>query len=260
MARVFIITQDEPVYAPAYLAEILAKSRHPVVGITALSPGAGVGWGTLVRRRLQMYGPRDFLRAAWLYGQGRLKALVTRPGRRGPFHSVAQVAARHGVTLFTCADVNAAHYLDRLRSLDLDVIVSVSANQKFRRPLLDLPRLACVNVHSALLPKYRGVDGLFWALVHGEREVGVTVHVMNERLDAGPILAQRSFPVEPGESLHRLFLQAIDVGSTLVADAIEELASGTASPKPNDIRSGSYFSWPTAEAARTFRQRGHRFF
>jgi hypothetical protein len=66
--RVFIITLDDPVYAPVYLAKIIQKSRHPVVGITALPATGQKGWRRFAKERLAMYGPWDFLRAVSLYG------------------------------------------------------------------------------------------------------------------------------------------------------------------------------------------------
>ena len=267
--RVFVITQDEPVYAPVYLAKIIQpfdklrtpQVNHSVVGITALSPAGKKGGLSFAKQRLAMYGLWDFLRAASLFGYGRLRSLWPVTKKQGSrLYSVAQLAAYHSIPLYPCSNVNTSAYISTLKDLDLDILLSVAAPQRFGRKLLRIPRLACLNVHSSLLPKYRGLDGLFWALVHGESQVGVTVHLMSDGFDDGAIVGQQPFEVAPDDTLHTLYFKAMDVGAMLLSKALDQFAAGTVVTKPNDIKSGSYFAWPTREAARQFRKNGRRFF
>ena len=247
--RVFVITQDEPIYAPKYLdALVSAASAHDVVGVTALAPGGKAGFTGLVKERWRMYGPVDFVRAGLLFARSRLK------------HTVGGVARRHGIEMLPTTSVNAADYHASLRAREIDVLVSIAANQLFKADLLSVPRVAAVNVHSALLPSYRGLDGLFWALAHGETRVGVTAHLMNEAFDEGAILGQVAFDVPEAASLHELYLVAIENGARLLGRVLDELEAGTSRPMVNDVSAGSYFSAPTPEAVKDFRNRGHRFF
>lgn len=256
--RVFIVTQDEPLYAPRYLRRAIARLRHDVVGVAALDPGGARGWSGLLRQRLAMYGVLDFLRIGLRFAAGKVTRLLPRaPG--GEPRSVDEALRDAGVRRVPCGSVNDPAFVAELRRLEVDVLVSIAANQRFRSELLGVPRVVALNVHSSLLPKYRGLDGLFWALVHGEEEVGVTVHVMSEGIDEGDIVAQEPFRVSPGESLHDLYLRAMEVGSRLLAESVDAYAADRAAPRRNDPAAGSYFSWPTREAARTFRRRGHRF-
>jgi methionyl-tRNA formyltransferase len=259
MLRVFIITLDEPVYAPVYLTKILAAVDHRIVGLTALPAASQIGTWGLVRNRMAVYGPLDVLRAVAIYGRCRLRAALPRRGG-GRFYSVARLAKEEGVPVIPGRDVNAPGYIETLRGLGIDVLVSVAANQRFGDELLALPRLACLNVHSALLPNYRGMDGLFWALAHGETEVGVTVHEMSPGIDQGPIVAQAPFPVRTEEPLHRVYYRAMDHGAVLLARALDGYADGAVTLRPNPADEGRTFSWPTREAARRFREQGHRFF
>ena len=246
--KVFVVTQDDPVYAPVYLDAILEASGHEFVGITALPMGGRKGFLTTVRDRFRIYGPAAFVRAAMLYARGRL----TRP--------VTEVAKERGVPVVACNNINATDFISVIRDSDVDVLLSVAANQRFGPALLAAPRVASVNIHSALLPKYRGLDGLFWALCHGETTVGVTAHLMTERFDEGGILGQASFPVPPEATLHDLYHEAMRHGATLLARVLDDLASETVDIQPNDPAAGSYFSAPTREAVREFRRLGKRFF
>jgi methionyl-tRNA formyltransferase len=258
--RIFIITQDEPVYAPVYLAKIIQRARHSIVGITALSPAGNSGWVKLTRQRLAMYGPLDFIKAAALFAYCRLMDVLPTRRQNDRFFSMPRLAAHYSIPIYPCSNVNATAYIRILEGLELDILLSVAANQHFGPELLSVPRLACLNVHSALLPKYRGMDGLFWALVHGETQVGVTVHLMTEDFDEGAIVEQQPFEVAPDDTLHTLYFKAMDVGATLISQALEQFDAGTVITQPNEIDKGRYFSWPDRKAAQRFRENGRRFF
>ncbi len=258
--RLFVVTQDEPLYAPRYVAAIrdALAGRHDLVGITALDPAGSLGWLGLVRQRWAMYGPVDFVRAGARFAAARLRGLL--PGAAGAGHSVRRFADHHGIPVVDTADVNDGGYVAQVQRADPHLLVSVAANQVFRAPLLAVPSLAAVNLHSSLLPRYRGLDGLFWALVNGEDEVGVTLHEMSEAIDAGGVVGQRALPAPPGATLHDLYLAAMQTGAALLAEAADAYAAGAVTLAFNDPGAGSYHSWPTREAARRFRDRGRRFF
>lgn len=247
-------------YAPVYLSRVIQKCRHQVVGITALSAAGRQGWIKYIQQRLKMYGLREFLRAVFLYVGCRLRSLLPASAFSDRLFSVRQVASRYNIPTYPCDNVNDPSYIERLKQLEPDLIVSIAANQRFEGRLLNTPRLACLNIHSALLPKYRGMDGLFWALAHGDSEVGVTVHLMNEAFDAGDIIAQQATAVAENDTLHSLYFKVMEIGSSLLAGVVEDFASCTVSTTPNDLASGSYFSAPTPEAVRQFRKLGRRFF
>jgi methionyl-tRNA formyltransferase len=246
--KIFVITQDEPIYAPRYLESVVTRARHEFVGVTALAPGGKHGFRGLVKERWHLYGAVDFARAGVLFVRSRLA------------NTVARVAEKHDIPMVPCTKVNDPAYIEKIRALDVDVLVSIAANQLFRAELLAAPKVAAVNLHSALLPNYRGLDGLFWALTHGEKRVGVSAHLMTEKFDEGAILGQAPFDVPERPRLHDLYLTAIDEGSKLLARVLDELESGATHPVANDVEAGSYFSAPTPEAAKEFRARGNRFF
>lgn len=106
-------------------------------------------------------------------------------------------------------------FVDRVRALKPDLILVNSYSMLLHPELLELPRLGCVNLHPALLPKYRGSNTLQWVIINNESETGVTMHYMNSEFDAGDIIAQRRVQIG-GEDTW------LDVRSR-VADATREL-------------------------------------
>lgn len=258
--RVFVITQEDCLFLPRFLDTVLSARRGNVVGMTILPTlMPKQTWSTTLQDHLALYGPTQFLkqsvRYAWRRSLGILGESLPLPG----VHSVAAVARRHGVPILETTSVNAQEYLDRLQALDLDVVLSVNASQKFKKGILELPRMGCINVHGALLPRYRGRLPSFWVLVNGEKETGATVHYMNEELDDGPILLQERVPIEPEDTQDTIIAKTKTAGARLVIEAIDRLGRGDTSTLPNDRSLATYNSFPTRDDGRRLRRQGRRF-
>jgi len=104
-----------------------------------------------------------------------------------------------------------------------DVIVSVSCPQIFKLDLIDIPKKACLNVHGALLRNYRGMMPSFWMLANGEKEAGVSVHFIEERLDAGDVCGQTRFEILAGESLDMFLRRSKRFAADLLTAVLERL-------------------------------------
>lgn len=107
-----------------------------------------------------------------------------------------------------------------------------------------------LNLHNSLLPRYRGRHAFAWALIHGERRVGWTLHAMDERFDAGPIYAQRELPVGPDDDINDVFGHAHEVVRAWLPDALERFDAGLLTPAPQDERLATYYPARTEEDGR----------
>src|SRR5262249_49117103 len=216
-------------------------------------------WMTTLRDHFALYGPSQFVKQSSRYAVRRGLAMLGEAMPIPGFYSVAAVARHHGLEQVEAKSVNSAEYLDRLRKLNLDLISSVNASQKFKSGILALPRLGCINVHGALLPRYRGRLPSFWVLANGELETGTTVHFMNEDLDDGPILLQERVPITAQDTQDTLIRKTKTMGARLIVEAIDRLESGSVATLPNDRSQATYFSFPTREDGLRLRQQGRRF-
>ena len=142
---------------------------------------------------------------------------------------------------------------DAYYDAERELMLSVSAGGGLR-----VPRLGCINVHSALLPHYRGMLPTFWALAQGERQTGVTVHYMTPGIDGGDIVAQRTIPISPQDTLHSLMRTCKRVAADAVIETVEHLREGSVSTIPNPADEGSYYSFPAREDVRRFKAAGRR--
>jgi methionyl-tRNA formyltransferase len=257
--RVVFVAPEEPLILPLFFDRTLPALGDQVAAVAVVSPiYKNSGWIQQSRRFVRSFGLRWFAIEVARYSWNKTLDAVGRLVPLGRARSVRAVTSRYGIRLLRLDDVNDPDFIATLRSMDPDLVISVSCPQIFRRPLLELPRLACLNVHSALLPEYRGMLPTFWALVNDERETGVTVHRMAEGIDGGEIILQRRVPIGADETLLSLMRKTKRVAGDLVLDTIQEFDAGTVSPMANPADEGSYFSFPTRADVDRFRALGRR--
>lgn len=259
--EVLVLTINEYYYIPKFLDGITDERNLEIVGITTVPPSLGdrnlVAFAFDLLRR---FGPRIFLRNVAFYAKYLSLDLLNRFSGTGPAYSARTVAERNGIEYEHVGDVNAPEYVRYVERKDPDVIASVAVPQKFQPRLFTIPDDGTVNIHSSLLPEYRGLSPSFWTLLRGEDETGITVHFVDEELDTGEIILQRPVEIRPDDSLHALNRRVAEEGSALLAEALERIRTGSVSAREMPEEEGSYFSLPTREDVREFVERGNRFY
>jgi methionyl-tRNA formyltransferase len=247
MKTVFLTTSD-PIYLPAFFDRVLAGYAPQTQAVYVVPP---LYKGQTPVRALLRYWRTFGARGTMTLAARVLRAKVKRS-------SIQSTCARHGVLYSKVSDVNAPDFVDHLRRTGTELIVSVSCPQIFRQPLLELPPFGCLNIHGALLPLYRGVLPSFWMLANGERQAGVSIYFMNEQIDAGELCGQRTFEIEPEETLDSFLRRSKAAASELLIDVLATLEAGDLERAPLDLSQGSYYSWPDRDAVRQFRASGRR--
>ena len=137
-----------------------------------------------------------------------------------------------GVPVFQPAKLRDGTALETIRQLDPELIVVAAYGRILPQEILDYPQFGCINVHSSLLPKYRGAAPIHWAILNGDQETGVTIMHMALALDAGDIIAQRATPIDPNETVEELHDRLAQLGAQLLVDTVAEIAAGTAGRTP----------------------------
>jgi methionyl-tRNA formyltransferase len=140
--------------------------------------------------------------------------------------AVVRWARGHGFEVLQPERVRRRDFMARMREASPDVAVVVAFGQIFRRPLLELPRLGCINVHASLLPRWRGAAPIHAAIAHGEAVTGVTTMQMDVGLDSGPTLLQDELDISPQETTLELTPRLAVLGARLLVRTLDQLGSG----------------------------------
>lgn len=263
--RVILLLPSNHVYANFIARETIKGLKDSIVMIVesdTLIPGNSF-WNS-VQKYVSTSGFEYFFSQAikqGLFISGRFVARHLRipEDQKNVFYSYKEFARRYNIPLVKFQNINTSSAVRYIREMKPDLIVSIYFRNILQDELLHIPARGCINIHPAMLPFYRGISPVFWALAEGEKNVGVTIHFMEKGIDRGDIIIQRSVAVREKDDEHSLFMRCSSIAIPMLLEKIKEIEDNslvTTAQKED----GSYFSLPTKKAVRAFKKRGHRFF
>lgn len=148
-------------------------------------------------------------------------------------------ARRHGIPVLWLTQFT-EDALKPLRALDLDLILVGGFGIIFKKPILELPRVGCINCHSSLLPRHRGPNPFSAVLLHGDSETGVSFHVMTERIDDGDILDQAVMSIDSNDTVLTIYHRSCALASERVVDVVDAIAEHGLRGTPQDPALATY--------------------
>jgi methionyl-tRNA formyltransferase len=172
-------------------------------------------------------------------------AVVTQPDRPKGRHlelqpsPVKEIALREHLPVLQPDRARNEDFIQELSRLQPDLIAVAEYGQILPKAILDLPRLGCLNVHTSLLPKYRGAAPIQWAILNDESETGVTIMKMDPGLDTGDILTQRTTPIRPEDDSQTLHDRLAALGAELLIETIREYSANRITPRPQPAEGAS---------------------
>lgn len=182
-----------------------------------------------------------------------VRAVVTHednPAETIWFERVADVAASYRLPVRMPADPNTAEAVQALRKVAPDFVFSFYYRHMLSPDILAVPARGALNMHGSLLPRYRGRAPVNWAVLHGERQTGASLHYMAAKPDAGDLVAQTAVPILPDDTAREVF-DKVTVAAEMTLDRVlPDLIAGTAPRTPLDLRAGSYFGGRKPEDGR----------
>lgn len=259
--RVFLVTADEPFYIPIFLENFLKKLEGELVGCALLPPHPkNISFRKYIHNHYKLYGLRAFLRMGVRYVQRKhIDRFLRFLGFDRP-PSVKSLLKEYDCPIYEPSSVNNKKFLNTIGELGIDLVVSVAASQIFKSRILNLPNIGCINMHGSLLPKHRGINPSFWALLAGDKETGISVHFMDESIDTGKIVLQRSIPIDEDETLDSLSKKIAEKGAHVLVEAMDLIEQdGGEVAFEQEEGEGSYHSFPTKEDGKKFRDKGLKF-
>lgn len=161
-------------------------------------------------------------------------------GHKLAFSPVKEYALTVGIPVYQPLKMRDGAALDIVRELAPELIVVAAYGRLLPEDILNTPPYGSINVHSSLLPKYRGAAPINWAILNGERVTGVSIMYMAKELDAGDVILCRETPIDPDEDAQALTARLALLGADALAEAVEQLKNGTAQRTVQDHSAFTY--------------------
>lgn len=242
--RVFLLVFPSALFMPPVVEHVVVAGQFEVVGVGAVEPQrqrSGLAW---VRAQIGYWGAWATLWIGCATILRRLPALLRFPRVFRRLSNLAETCSALEIPFERVADVNDPAFLAMLKELEVDVIVSFQ-QRIFKPALLETPKIACLNVHTGILPGYRGFKPVFWMQSREEPEMGVTIHTMSERIDTGRIVVQRRWKRRAGSSVLENQLWSYRCAAHCIVEAVEKIGE-CAPARAGEIPDTSpYFKAPT---------------
>jgi methionyl-tRNA formyltransferase len=155
---------------------------------------------------------------------------------------VKQAAQARGLTVVQPASLKAAGVVEQLKGFEPDAIVVAAFGQILPEPVLALPRLGCLNIHPSLLPRFRGASPVASTILAGDDFSGISIMVMDEGLDTGPVLARAQIPILDRDTTGSLTEKLSRLGAQLLGEVLVGWSRGERTPRPQDESKVTYCS------------------
>lgn len=266
--KIIFFTQEDPFYVKIFFDEFFANCPalneiKAVVISKAMGHKSFIG---LAKQMYGLYGPIHFLRVGFKYVFYKImsKRKISKPIQSVKSvesadlirtYSVKQTVESYGTEVIERSDINSEDFLSFIKKYEADIFISIASPIIFKESLINIPRLDCINIHNAPLPKYRGMLPNFWQLFHGEKESGITVHKIEKGIDTGDIITQQFLPIDPETTLDSLIRRTKKENARIIMDVIEAFRTNKVEYKKMEGE-GSYFTFPTSRDVKEFKRRG----
>lgn len=153
---------------------------------------------------------------------------------------VKEFGLAHDIPVYQPESVKDGTAMELIRQLEPELIAVAAYGRILPVDILEYPAYGCINVHSSLLPRYRGSAPIHWAILNGDAQSGVTIMHMAKAMDAGDIIAQAATPIDPNETVETLHDRLARMGAELLVEVVEQLKNGTAKRTPQDESEVTY--------------------
>jgi len=153
---------------------------------------------------------------------------------------IKQKAIEHGLPVYQPEKVSAPESVAKLKALQPDFLVVMAYGQIVSQEVLDIPRVECLNVHTSLLPKYRGASPIQSALLNGDEKTGVSLMRMVKAMDAGPVYAQFKLPIAPEDTAGILWERLSQLSANEIPQAVIKISENSLMPAAQDESQATY--------------------
>ncbi len=201
---------------------------------------------------LNLIGIKGFLYVIFLYYM-RTKEKLFKQNKDRELLTLEEISRKHKIDFEIIDSVNSDKFINLIFDKEIDYVIN-SGNQIYSKKTLDSLGAKIINRHTSLLPEYGGIYPVFWQMLNGEKQGGVTLHWIDEQIDEGKIAYQEKFSIEDDTSLFENYKIAFEISLNLCNELIRDLNNGIETTKDSN-KKGSYYSWPGRKEVKKFKRK-----
>ncbi len=247
--KILFITQEDPIYVGEFWNEFsnnmdFISNEIKISGMVSLAPLGKSSKIDLLKRVYNMYGFNGTFKVGTKY----LNSIILRK-------DLKYYCNRMSIDYITTNDVHSPEFINFASGQDL--IISVAASKIFKKALIEAPKFGIVNIHSGPLPYYKGMMPVFWQMRDGKKEIGITIHSVNEKIDSGEIYLQKFYDITSIKTLDEAIRYTKREGAKLVINFLNNFQRYYNNPREMKEK-GSYFSFPTRKDTIEFKEKGFK--
>lgn len=169
------------------------------------------------------------------------------------FKTYAEITQQNGIAIDVLNEINSSAGVARVKTLAPDLIISIRFGVILKKPVIALSKYGVINLHSGMLPDYRGVMATFWALLNGDDKLSTSLHfIADSTIDTGGIIAHSTIPVERNKSYLWHVLKLYVGGCQLIEQGLKTLYQGDTIRTTEQIEEGCYYTFPNVEEISRF--------
>ena len=253
--NIIVITQNEPFYLAdnlRYLIEILPK-HSKIVGCVVNDVSPFGKKETFFQKSIKTYnvfGVNFFLHYAIMFIKNKFDSKK----------NIKKLLKANSIKeIILDKHINHEDSVNKIKDFKPDLLLSVLGNQIFKSPIINLAPKGCLNLHTALLPIYRGLMPTFWVLKNNEKYTGVSVFFVEKGIDSGPIIVQKKIEIKD-RSQEELIIYTKKIGMEAISEAIDLIENDKVELIENDSNKKTYYTFPTKNDVDIFIKNGKIFF
>ena len=260
--KIMIIVDELPLHHPKYINELIYyfNKNNWITNVCIIKKNKNKkSLNDFFIKKFFFLSLRDKFKLILLKLFITLFNLVFKKGYNNVFYSVESVLKYYSITHYKiCNDINLKKNIDFIKKFQPDFILS-SNSQIFSNDLIKIPKIACINRHSSLLPSYKGLMPIFHAINNNELNLGVTIHLMTDRIDDGDIVIQKKLQNLNYNNLNDIYSKIFNLSISCTIEAIEILLNNKEYKQITGIKE-SYFSRPLNVEISEFYKKKYSFF
>lgn len=262
--RIVVFTSKNNIYANKIIKELFKIHDIKIAGViesSVIYPGKGNlnAIFSILKKSGFSYLFSQIIKFAYFKVGSTIYELFPGKNVNNILFSYSILSKKYKVPIFVEKDINSKIFIKKMSNLNPDLFISVFLNQIFKSGLLSVPKLGILNIHPALLPSYKGLSPIFWALRNGEKKAGITIHWITDKIDSGEILAQKEIQILPTDTEFSLYFRSVNEVLPILRKTINDIGNGKNKIIKNINVRPSYYSFPTTTDVKKFKDRGRKF-